>query len=117
MPQVLVRTAAGSLGPVFDPSYHMSSIVLDRRWKGRNEMDMPPIDMEAASPRPSGGPGSLVPASIILTAAGRLVLRPMEGSTAEEREIVGRIVLTQWLAVEPGFIPEIVEPVPAATQQ
>jgi hypothetical protein len=59
----------------------------------------------------------LVPASIVLTAAGRLLLKPMEGSTAEEREVIARIVLSQWLAVEPGFIPEIVELVPAATQQ
>jgi hypothetical protein len=79
--------------------------------------DMPPIDMEAASPRPSGGPGALVPAYVTLTAAGRLVLKPLDGASIEERELIARIVLGQWLAVEPGFIPEIVEPVPAATQQ
>jgi hypothetical protein len=85
---------------------------------GRNEMrDMPPIDMEAPSPRPSGGPGALVPACVVLRADGSLALRLVEGSSAEEREIVGRICLCQWMAVEPGFIPEIVEPVPAATKQ
>jgi hypothetical protein len=31
--------------------------------------------------------------------------------------VIARIVLSQWLAAEPGFIPEIVEPVPAATQR
>jgi hypothetical protein len=63
--------------------------------------DMPPIDMEADSPRASGGPGSLVPACVALREDGTLTLQPMEGASIEERELIGRICLCRWMYVEP----------------
>src|ERR1700674_2511786 len=69
------------------------------RLKGRNEMrDLPPLpDLDEPSPRPSGGPGVLVPAVVALREDGSLELKPTEGSTAEERELIGRICLCRWM--------------------
>jgi hypothetical protein len=71
--------------------------------------DMPPIDMEAPSPRPSGGPGSLVPACVLLREDGSLELKPMEGATLEERELIARICLCRWMTVEPRALEPMFE--------
>lgn len=72
--------------------------------------DMPPIDFKAASPRPSGGPGSLVPACVLLREDGSLELKPMEGATLEEREAIGRICLCRYMSVEPRALEPMFEP-------
>lgn len=78
------RTCRGSHAGAASRTRALGPVIVGKYGIGKDEpmRDMPSIDMEAASPRPSGGPGTLVPASIVLTAAGRLVLKPMEGSTA-----------------------------------
>ncbi len=80
--------------------------------------DLPPLpDMDAPSPRPSGGPGVLVPAVVALLEDGTLELKPTEGSTAEEREVIGRICLCRWMYVEPRALDPLFEKISVATQQ
>jgi hypothetical protein len=84
----------------------MATIMGRYRFRGKVEplSDMPPINFEAPSPRPSGGPGSLVPACVLLKEDGSLELKPLDGALLEERELISRVCLCRYLSVEPRIL-------------
>jgi hypothetical protein len=76
--------------------------------------DMPTVDeiMDARD-----APAAPVLAAVLFTSAGGLALRPLQGATAEEVALIGRIALVGHFLVEPEVIRNLIEPAGSTAKQ